>query len=73
MLQEIPSPSVALENTFLFPASADFMLDAIFTQNTSNGEIIEHIYLDSNEQNELQRRDTYQTTIDEKEYVPVFI
>jgi len=61
MQQEIASPRVALENTILFPPAVDFRLDATFTQNSSSEDILEQIVFDSNEQNELQRRDTYQT------------
>ena len=58
MQQEIASPRVAVENTVIFPAAADFRLDATFTQNSSREDILEQIVFDSNEQNELQRRDT---------------
>ena len=64
--QEISSHWVVLENTVLFPPVADFRLDATFTQNSWSEEIQEQIVFDSNEQNELQRRYTYQTTVYEK-------
>jgi len=65
MHQDIASPRVYVENTVLFPAAADFKLDATCTQKSSSEEILEQIVFDSHEQNELQRSDTYQTTFEE--------